>query len=762
VASRQQLLDYLRGKEMLLGLDNFEHLLSPSPGGLKGGASAEEIPDGKLKGEVEQSGATKLVADILTTAPAVKIMVTSREALNLQGEWLFPVNGLPFPPSDATENRETTATLEDYSAVQLFEQCARRACPGFSLAAEREDVVRICQMVEGMPLGIELAAAWLKMFSCEKITQELERGLDLLTTSLKDVPDRHRSMRAVFEHSWHLLPETERGVFRRLSVFRGGFRQEAAERVAEASFSILVALREKSLLHLTPAGRYQMHELLRQFVEEKLQIISQEQVQTQKRHSDYYLTFLQQKAGALKKGPQKATLVEISEEVDNVRSSWNWAIEQEKMALNDQVVESLFHYYWLRGNFQEGKEAFEKAAKCLSRSERIQKLDPSRSNDLKSEKLLGKVLARLGEFCYSLGQVQEAKDLLQNSLSINRPLKAYGEMAFSLNILGGIVRNQGEIEEGKQLLQKSLALYEKIGDQVGVANALTQLGTTVALRGEHQEAKQLYQEALALSRKLDNQSVIAYVLNRLGTTLFDLGEYGEAEQSFQKALRISEDIGKQFEISLAIGGLALIAWQSGGEELLKAKSLCEQSLAICRKTGNRRHISSRLCFLGRVACDLGEYQEAQAYYQEGLVILRERGLFWGLLSALNGLGQVACGLEDFQKARSYLQQSLETAMSTQRFPFALDALGVWATVLAREEALLEAGGPGGEGKKARAVELLALVLHHPASWQVFKDSAAQLLAELEAELPPGVVAAALERGKARKLEDVVAKILAEG
>ncbi|MBI1877997.1 MAG: XRE family transcriptional regulator [Chloroflexi bacterium] len=234
VPPQQQLLDYLREKEMLLVLDNFEQLLTP--------------PEG------EDASGVDLLAEILAVAPAVKLLVTSRETLNLQEAWFHPIAGLAFPellPAPSAER--TVAEVEAYDAVRLFVQSARRAQVGFSLAAEQKSVVRICRLVEGMPLGIELAAAWLKTLACDQIAHEIERSLDILSTRLQNMPERHRSMRAVFEHSWRLLVEAEQAVLQRLSVFRGGFQYQAAESVADASLMTLAALVEKSLLQVTSA-----------------------------------------------------------------------------------------------------------------------------------------------------------------------------------------------------------------------------------------------------------------------------------------------------------------------------------------------------------------------------------------------------------------------------------------------------------------------------------------------------------------------------
>jgi len=232
---KAQVLEYLREKRQLLVLDNCEHLL-----------------DG-----------IEVLDEILAVAPGVKILATSRERLNLQGEWLLPVQGLPFPRNESEPGAET------YSAVQLFVQSARRGGPGFQLA-DVKDVARICKLVEGLPLAIELAACWVHQMPGARIAEQIQRDLDFLSTNLRDVPERHRSTRALFEHSWRLLSGDEQAVLRKLSVFRSGFDADAAAHIANASLHVLSALTEKSLLRASPLERYDLHELLRQFAEEKL------------------------------------------------------------------------------------------------------------------------------------------------------------------------------------------------------------------------------------------------------------------------------------------------------------------------------------------------------------------------------------------------------------------------------------------------------------------------------------------------------------
>jgi predicted ATPase len=258
------------------------------------------------------------VSDILNAAPRIKILVTSRARLNLQGEWVLEVPGMAFPP-DTTSER-----LEEYSAVQLFVQSAQRVQAGFTLSDEdKPPVARICQLVEGMPLGIELAAAWVRMLSCREIADEMARSVDFLATTLRDVPERHRSMRAVFEYSWTLLTPQERSVMQQLSVFRGGFRREAAMQIAGATLPVLAGLLDKSLLRRNALGRYEVHELLRQFAAARLDVALEDKWDTRSRHCAYYCRLLKDREDDLRGSrAQKDSLENIREEIENIRAAW--------------------------------------------------------------------------------------------------------------------------------------------------------------------------------------------------------------------------------------------------------------------------------------------------------------------------------------------------------------------------------------------------------------------------------------------------------
>jgi predicted ATPase/DNA-binding SARP family transcriptional activator len=313
VHPQAQLLSYLRDKRMLLVLDNFEHLVA----------------------EARQLG------DILRLAPGIKLLVTSRARLNLREECLLEVVGLDYPAEAVPPGADPAA---DFSAIALFVQQARRVRPGFSISSEDwPAVVRICQLAEGVPLAIELAASWLRVLSCGEILAELEKGLDFLTSSLQNIAERHRSLRAVFDHSWALLPADEQALFRRLSVFRGGFQREAAAQVVEASLPLLAGLADKSLVRRSAAGRYEVHELLRQYAEEQLRAAAAEFTQVHDQHCRYYAALLAQYGPQLQGNNTEieAALAALSLERENVRAAWNWAVEQRKSVELNQFMDWL-------------------------------------------------------------------------------------------------------------------------------------------------------------------------------------------------------------------------------------------------------------------------------------------------------------------------------------------------------------------------------------------------------------------------------------
>ncbi|MCB0165408.1 MAG: AAA family ATPase, partial [Anaerolineae bacterium] len=366
-----QLLTYLRHKQMLLILDNFEHILTGAP----------------------------LVGHILQTAGSVKIVVTSQERLNLTEENLWQIGGLNFAGLTGVE--EALA----YEAVQLFIQRARQVRPDFTLQAEDLPYLeRILQGVWGMPLAIELAAAWLNMLSLAGVAGELSHGLDLLESELRDVPDRHRSMRLVFDHSWQRLAEAEQTLLKKLSVFRGGFSREAAQQVAGASLRLLAGLVNKSWLISRPdSSRYELHELIRQYAATRLQAEPKEDQATRDRHSRYYLTLLQGHETDMKSSRQKETVAGLNADIDNIRSAWDTAIADEALDRLHTAAYPLWYFYNLRDSLQEGEQVFESATERLQTQLAASESDQAAPDRARLAGTLGELLSHQAQFTFRQG-----------------------------------------------------------------------------------------------------------------------------------------------------------------------------------------------------------------------------------------------------------------------------------------------------------------------------------------------------------------------
>ncbi|RPI29934.1 MAG: hypothetical protein EHM70_15150, partial [Chloroflexota bacterium] len=337
---KDQLSAFLAEKEILLVLDNFEHLLHLN----------------STQPDIQSQGALLLAAGLLEHASHLKIMVTSRERLNLKDEWVFMLNGLAY-------DLQETGSLERLPpAIELFVQRARQISPGFEIRPEdRPDLARVCAHLEGNPLGIELAAVLTGRLSCRELTTQMSLDLDALDSTFIDRPDRHRGLRSVFDQSWGMLSETEQALFQQLAVFDGGFRAEACEAVAQQADAGLAGLEAKSLLKRNPSGLYEIHEILKQYAFQKLGQQPGKEASARDRHCRYYLAFLQQLEPLFSKGDHKRALQLAGEEIANIRSAWAWAVDRNWLELIDRGMDSLFQFYDLRGWLQEGLDMFQKA-----------------------------------------------------------------------------------------------------------------------------------------------------------------------------------------------------------------------------------------------------------------------------------------------------------------------------------------------------------------------------------------------------------------
>jgi predicted ATPase len=549
----QQLLDFVRKRSMLLILDNFEHLLAPRC-----------VPP--VRGE--EKGGAQLVVDLLKTAPDVTILATSRARLNLQGEQLFHVAGMEVPDEESTEH------VSEYSAVALFCSSAGQIQPSFEFTARiAADIVRICRLVDGMPLAILLAAGWVQVLTPEQIVSEIQQSLDFLRTDLSDVPERHRSMRAVFDHSWRLLTERERHVFRGLCVFRGGFTREAAQKVTGATLRELMALTNKSLLQRASSGRYDMHSLLQDYAAEKLQSSGKADA-ARDIHSAYYATFMWDRNTDLKGRRQLGALDEIEADFENVRAAWDWGIERKRYATATigRMMSSLglFCMYRSRG---EEHQAFIQGAR--------ERLAPGTDEEPHPVWTLALLIQ---EYYARPHEADPAQ--IESCLTIAQELGDRTMVGACLRILGEIALNAADYSGALSYFEGSLVLCRDLEDDFYTAMTLYYLAQTYRLLGHPEQAITLARQSLELSRDIGDQYWAASALGNTGVIAFYTGNYSEAEGYLQEANAIYRELGNKEGIAASNVILRALAGLRDDEKRFNA--LSEEALDIAADIGVRR------------------------------------------------------------------------------------------------------------------------------------------------------------------------------
>ena len=755
---REQLLGYLKEKNLLLILDNVEHLLPPSP--------PKSPPMG---------GSTTFVIDILRTAPHVKILVTSRAELKVQGEHRFPVGGMSFPRLAV----ESIDNPDQYSALNLFSGSARRAEPDFELADDNlMDVVRICHLVSGMPLGILMAAAWVKMLSPGEVADEISRSLDFLEADLSDVPERQRSMRAVFDHSWGLLTERQRTIFQALSVFRGSFTREATEQVTGASLRELKGLVDRSLVQRAPApstplrtgGRYEMHELLRQYATQSLENSPDGGEAVGDRHCAYYIGVLERWEPGQKGARQTALLAEMRLDIENARAAWDWAAARAQADRLGRAVGGLGYYYLNRaGGYKECEAACRAAANRLEAEVFADESVPSKAEGLR---VLARILGWQSRSTLFLGNSELGTQLaLQGLALLERPelagLDTRREKALILQ--WGALAMAPCPERSRQLWRQALSLWRALGDHFGTAQTLYLAGFASLWFGHPEDAEPLLRESVAVCQRSGHRTMAAHGLRDLAMAFLLSGQFERARSLLEERLANYDDLGGIPESAQRYWLLGLAHMHLGDYQ--QARALGQTGLALFRQTTSWWMIGLSLALLACVALadaedltsaailpgttDGGEarkgYTEALRMAQESIAISREDDWQHAKATALPVLGLAAHGLDRREQAKQRLYESLQASFEIGVFQWTVLPLSAIAILLADV------------GEHERAVEVYALAYRYPlvANSRWFEDVFGPHIEEVAAALPPEVVAAARERGRARDLEATVKELLAE-
>jgi DNA-binding SARP family transcriptional activator/predicted ATPase len=755
-----QLFDYLRQKRLLLIVDNLEQLL-----------------DG-----------VGLLAEILRSAPGVKVLATSRERLQLHGEQVFPVQGLAFPeqePSPATLDRADVDTyVEAYPAMRLFVGSACRVHPAFAPGPDDlTALARICRQVEGMPLALELAASWADTLAVPDILGEIRQSLDFLQTEWRDILRRQRSMRAIFDTSWEQLGQAEQALFPQLSVFRGGFTRTAVEEVVLGITGrvtlprLLSTLVSKSFIQYdTGTDRYQMHELLRQYGAGKLAEDPANEAKVRDRHSVRFCQWLAEQEACLKSAKQQAALDDIEADIQNVRTACNRAACQGLAERLSSAMGALVRFYDWRRSYQAGEIVLGNLAERLAES-----IDPSSpmpdivhlamarilvwqskfsamlGNAVSNEQLAQEALAHLdspslaghdtrlerahvwAQLAYAQygKDLETARELFARSRDLYQEVGDRGGLAYALLGLGRVARNLHAYEEAEEVLGQCLALRQAMGDHIGSAEVLAPLSEIADIQGQFAKAQDLIRQSLTITRD-------AYGLNRLAYSLICSGRFIQAEAPAAESLALFTDRGMLPMAFWAVLDLSQIHLHLGDYQVARVHA--EEALSLSRQVGSDRNTCLALAQLGAVALAGREFVLAHDRCQESLAVWPEES---GHLSTRACLGLAARGLGHRNEAGRHFLTELRWAVERRCFmPLPSTLSGI---------ALLLADG----GQAERAVEVYALAARYPlvANSQWFEEIVGGEMAAVAAQLPPQAAQVAHARGQAADLWQAATKWL---
>lgn len=653
----QSLLDQvkvsLRDKRFLLVLDNFEQLV-------------EAVPQ---------------VEELLIACPTLKILVTSRAVLHVQGEQEFSVSPLALPN---LKQLPEESSLSQFAAVALFIQRARAVLPSFQLnTTNAHAIAEICVRLDGLPLAIELAAARIKLLPPQALLSRLSQRLQVLTSNTRTLPERQQTLRNTLKWSYDLLAAQEQQFFRRLSVFVGGWTLEAAESVVEhtidnAAFSLLDAiasLLDKSLLIQVEHEGWEpyliMLETIREYGMECL-IESGETLVFQRAHALYYLAWVEQAEPHLKDAQQLTWLARLEREQENLRAALQWLIDQQETELALRFCDALWRFWLIRGYWSEGRRWLEAALKLLHGEQPTE----ARARALCGA---GRFAIRLGGFAVGRSLLESGVALyrqlgdkqglaeslimwdknsrnapvsvhaqLEESVVLAREIKDEWTLANSLQDLGWFELGHNEPDTAQALLEESAAIFRQVGDTHSLISTLTAFARTTAVQENFTQAVALAQECLTLARSMNNKPDIAEALYNIGAIKAHQGDLVQAIAYLQELLVLARELGDKYNIAAALGNLGEIALSQSN--LAQAEAVTCESLQYYRELEDTSNIANSLSSLGDIKWTMGDSIKAVAYYSESLLLAQEVGSKINIGFNIVGLARVAVAEGQFERA----------------------------------------------------------------------------------------------------------------
>jgi non-specific serine/threonine protein kinase len=612
--------NFLHSKQLLLVLDNCEHLIA---------------------------GCAQLADRLLSSCPTLKILATSREALGLISEdvWSVPILSLPN-----AQHMLLIDLLMQYEGIRLFVERASAAKPDFTLSERNAlSVAQVCQRLDGMPLAIELAAARVKMMSVGEIAKRLDDRFDLLTAGSRTALPRHQTLRAAMDWSYDLLSGPERIFFSRLSVFAGGFTLDAAEEIAAGCdvsksqvIDLLGQLINKSLVTVAARPenadaetRYGMLETIREYAREKLDEAAETE-QLHQRHRDFFIAFAEQAEPKLKGTQQSEWLDRLEVEHDNLRAVLQWTQEVRDVGTTLRLAGTLFWFWVRRSYLSEGRGWLERALAAVEASV--------------TTSVQAKALYEAAYLARAQGDFTGAQELVEQSVGKWRTLGSAGKQgqAHALVLLGNLTRDQGDPTTARSLIEESVALSREQGDSWGLASSLISLGMAIRDQEDYVLARSIIEESVPLWRELGDLWGLAEAFHNLALVAYRRGDYQAAYSLTEEELIIRCQLEDKRSIAYSLHNLGVFTLAQGDTNL--ARSFFEQDLVLFREVGDKSGIVLSLQYQGFFAQLEGDDVQAQSFFVEGLILAQETGPRWISGNYLLWLAGAAAGRDQLERA----------------------------------------------------------------------------------------------------------------
>ncbi len=745
----EQLKKYLANKNLLLILDNFEHL-------------------------VESAG---LITEWLDAAPELKIIVTSRTSLSIQAERIYEVSGMHAPTA------ETDIIFEEFDAVELFIAYARRTRPDYELSEEHKaPVVDICKLVGGMPLGIELAAGWIRTLPPDEIAEELAGDMDFLSSTLSDLPERQRSMRAVFDYSWKLLDETAQGVFMKLCLFPDGFTRPAAKAVAGASVRMLSTLTEQSLIQRDPTGRFRIHELMRQFGKEMLKTGDAQYETVMDTYWGYYADWLAALEPVIKNGGVVDVIKPVLDELENIAQGWQWGAGRGDFAGLEKAYYSLLEVAFIKSKLQLAHDLVQSVLTALAADaaagaefqhlrraltvENIYLMDALRIKAyeqwrveieaMRDEIIAQKQLANIDHVqAILLTYMPEEQFMAEGKGWCEQVLARFEkndqryELGYLLDSIGlRYFWFYGDQQKGAEYFERSREINRQVNPVV-FAQAGRLLGEYARFRGEFEQARTYYSEAIEIFRSLGDDAGVAFGSMRLGRNCYLMGEWEAAIEHLTEARQYLQELNEPstYRLWLFVAcdmEIMMGEFEAAGEKLREWDDFRQDSSSVDSDLGLFFQISGKHAFYQ------GAYDLSYEHFLAAEEFERKSEIDTNLDFLLPYLGRGALAVGRQNEAWAYFEEGLELTIEREFWPNVMQVLAGMATFLAER------------GQLEEAVELAAIPAIHRTTFYYERQLITAFLDELAEKLPSDIFEAAKARGESLTPEEVYQRYFGDG